>query len=507
MANPPSLSPRARLHALLVPWLVAAVALATLTVASGASAASRSHVKARWPDAVAKAGERLVVTGRVRPKAKRTVVLQRRTSDHWTKVRKERSTPKGRFALRVPSQKSGRAVYRVKVVRTPGLSRDVTRTQRIIVRRPQSERAGNRGTGSPASPSTGTTATVPATRAPATPATKTPSPTATPVPSPTATPVPSPTATPVPSRTVTQVPLAGAPFLPYSVGSYFRTPVAAGAVDAGLTASFRSFMASHPDQKGTPYPVLRGAGGNAWGTAYAEAGASDPVWRLTGAVPADVADLKTTGFRAPEWLGQVLTGTSDSPFVVLDRASGISVWGAKASVVGERLISVGAAGKFEHASNGLDKRNPGSDSDVNFRSRGAIPDAMVIRKDLVDYAVKTGGDLGHVLHLFFVETDTSKGHVTPMTGHESDKFGWGAEGQRLAVDPAVNLATRSCSPEALVIAKTLQRYGAYIGDNAGGASSFKLEQETSARPVWGGRLTTDSLKGCISWNDFVAVSG
>ena len=104
-------------------------------------------------------------------------------------------------------------------------------------------------------------------------------------------------------------------FLPYSVGSYFRTPVAAGAVDAGLTASFRSFMASHPDQKGTPYPVLRGAGGNAWGTAYAEAGASDPVWRLTGAVPADVADLKTTGFRAPEWLGQVLTGTSDSPFV------------------------------------------------------------------------------------------------------------------------------------------------------------------------------------------------
>ena len=332
-----------------------------------------------------------------------------------------------------------------------------------------------------------------------------PSPTATPAPSPTATPVPSPTATPVPSPTVTQVPLAGAPFLPYSVGSYFRTPVAAGAVDAGLTASFRSFMASHPDQKGTPYPVLRGAGGNAWGTAYAEAGASDPVWRLTGAVPADVADLKTTGFRAPEWLGQVLTGTSDSPFVVLDRASGISVWGAKASVVGERLISVGAAGKFEHASNGLDKRNPGSDSDVNFRSRGAIPDAMVIRKDLVDYAVKTGGDLGHVLHLFFVETDTSKGHVTPMTGHESDKFGWGAEGQRLAVDPAVNLATRSCSPEALVIAKTLQRYGAYIGDNAGGASSFKLEQETSARPVWGGRLTTDSLKGCISWNDFVAV--
>ena len=264
-------------------------------------------------------------------------------------------------------------------------------------------------------------------------------------------------------------------------------------------------MKAHPDQRGTAYPLIRGPGGNSWGTAYAEGSAADPVWRLTGSVPSEVAVLRTQGFHAPESFGSMLTGTSDSPFVVVDRASGWSVWGAKASVTGDHVISVGAAGLFVHASNGLDRRSPFSDSAVNFRSRGAIPDAMVIRKDLVSWGVAMGGDLGHVLHLFMVETDSSAGYVHPMVGYESGKYGWGAEGQRIAIDPGVDLTTRGLSPEALVIARTLQRYGAYLGDNAGGPTSLKAEQESAGHPVWDGRLTADALRG-LSWDDFVVVS-
>jgi len=210
------------------------------------------------------------------------------------------------------------------------------------------------------------------------------------------------------------------------------------------------------------------------------------------------------GFHAPEWFGDVLTGTSDSPFVVIDRAQGWSVWGAKSRVVGEHLIEVGAAGLFEHASNGLDRRNPASTSALNFRSRGAIPDAMVIRRDLVNRGVATGGDLGHVLHLFLVETDSAAGYQHPMVGAESDKHGWGAEGQRIAIDQTVDLTTRGLSPEALVIARTLQRYGAYIGDNSGGPSALKAEQENGVRSVWDGRLTADALKG-LTWDDFIVL--
>ena len=130
---------------------------------------------------------------------------------------------------------------------------------------------------------------------------------------------------------------------------------------------------------------------------------------------------------------------------------------------------------------------------------------MVIRRDLVSWGVASGGDLGHVLHLFMVETDSSAGHVHPMVGSESGKYGWGAEGQRIAIDPGIDLTTRGLSPEALVVARTLQRYGAYLGDNSGGPTALKAEQESAGRPVWVGRLPADSLRG-LSWEDFVVVS-
>ncbi len=293
------------------------------------------------------------------------------------------------------------------------------------------------------------------------------------------------------------------PFLPYSDSSFFKSTVAGAPVDAAATAAFRAFMAGHPDQAGTGYPVIRGVDGNKWGVVYSEADGSDPIWRLTGSVPSEVARLSSIGFHAPESFGARLTGTSDSPFVVVDRASGITVWGAKASTAGNHVLTVGAAGLFEHASNGLDRRNPRSDSALNFRSRGAIPDAMVIRRDLMDRAIATGGDLGHVLHLFFVETDSAAGFVHPMVGAESGKSGWGAEGQRLAVRPDADLS--GCSSQAAVIARTLQRHGTYLGDNAGGATSLKAEQDTAGGSVWGGTLHADELKGCISWADFVVV--
>jgi hypothetical protein len=330
---------------------------------------------------------------------------------------------------------------------------------------------------------------------------------------PTESPSPTSTGSATPSPTVTSgspgtdaapAPVAGGPYLPYTSGAFFRSSVLGAPVDQALTDRFRTFMATHPDQRGTPYPVIRGLGSNKWGTVYAEGRASDPVWRLTGRVPAPVSFLTTTGFRAPEWLGDALTGTSDSPFVVMDRASGLSVWAAKARPGPGRTIEVGAAGAYEHRSNGLDKRNPRSDSTVNYRSRGAIPDSMVIRRDRLDWAVANDTDLGYVLHLFLVETDTSAGHVSPMVGHESDKYGFGAEGTRIAIDPSIDLSKRGLSPAGLAVARTLQTRGAYIGDNSGSQTALKAEQETSAQPVWGNRLREDDLEG-VSWRDFVVI--
>lgn len=294
------------------------------------------------------------------------------------------------------------------------------------------------------------------------------------------------------------------PFLPYGADSYFRSKVAGAPVNKTATATFRRFMATHPEQKGIPHPLLRGLDGNTWGTAFARGFLRDPVWRLTGNVPREVADLATAGFHAPDWFGSTLTGTSDSPFVVLDRGRGQSVWGAKAVVVGPHTIQVGACGRFMHASNGLDRRNPLGNNDRNYRSRGAIPDAMVIRRALVDYGIANGTGLGHVLHMFLVETNSSAGFCHPMIGDEAEKYGWGAEGTRIAIAPDVNLTRRGLTPAGLVVARTLQQHGCYIGDNAGSGSGLKAQQASSTRDPWKGLLKANSLIG-LTWEDFVVL--
>ena len=93
-----------------------------------------------------------------------------------------------------------------------------------------------------------------------------------------------------------------------------------------------------------------------------------------------------------------------------------------------------------------------------------------------------------------------------MVGEESDKSGFGAEGERLAIDPSIDLTRRGLSPQGLVIARTLQRYGCYIGDNSGSSSALKAQQENAARPLWRRTLRADSLRR-ITWDDFVVLAG
>ena len=158
------------------------------------------------------------------------------------------------------------------------------------------------------------------------------------------------------------------PFVPYTSSSYFQSPIVGSgstsrtlvsgtAIDTTRTAAFRQFMRSHPDQKSYAYPRIAGTGSNRWGTAFAMGKASDPIWKLAGSVPPLCGTLATTGFHAPTWLGSLLTGTSDSPFCVVDLGSGFTVFGSKASLVGPRTISVSSAGITYHSSNGLHRKD------------------------------------------------------------------------------------------------------------------------------------------------------
>jgi hypothetical protein len=297
------------------------------------------------------------------------------------------------------------------------------------------------------------------------------------------------------------------PYLPYSPDSYFRSDVSGKEVDGEATQLFWEFMTSFPDQQGVPYPKMMGIGSNRWGTPFTRGKPGHPRWRvrqIDDSRNPQNAVLQTSGFRAPRWSPDVLTGTSDSPWCILDTASGFTVFLTRVRVVDEFLVDVGSAAVTYHDSNGLDHRNPRSDDRRNFSSRGRISDAMVVRRRLVDHGIKHGTDLGHVLHMFIVESSSAAGFRHPMVGHESDKYGFGAEGQRLAVRADVDLTRRDLSPAGLVIARTLQRRGCYIGDNSGSLTCFKAEQDGGRRHDWRSVLHEDSLRG-LRWDDFVVL--
>lgn len=299
----------------------------------------------------------------------------------------------------------------------------------------------------------------------------------------------------------------GAPFIPYTADSYFRSRVAGTAIDPARTSAFRTFMKAHPDQRKFAYPKITGVSGNQWGTTYHLSSAADPVWKLRGSLNAQTQILVTQGIHiADSVLARIPSGTQDRAMLVVDPVFGYSVFLTDCVPdYATHTIGTSSAGVTLHSSNGLDRRNPRSNDTRNFTSRGRISDAGVIRPDLLNYAVANNTGLGHVLQFWLVETLTTDGFRHPMVGMESSKYGFGAEGERVAIDPSVNLGARGLSGAALAVGRTLQDHGAYIGDNSGSSTMLKGAQATSSyNPYAGTNLGRDCLRG-ITWDDFIVL--
>ena len=295
------------------------------------------------------------------------------------------------------------------------------------------------------------------------------------------------------------------PFLPYDANSYFRRPHS-GDISRRRTEAFRKFMRTHPEQRHVDYPKITGLDGNEWGTTTHVGRSGEPVWKLANPRQ-ETRVLATRGFHMPDDVAaRIPTGTQDRPFLIVDPVFGYSVFCA--DVVPDRrtrTIKVSASAVFHHSSNGLDGRHPRSNDNRNYNSRGRIPDAMVIRPDLVRYGIENNTGLGHVLHMFFVETRTAAGFHHPMVGEESGKHGWGAEGDRIAIRPELDLRRRGLTGGALVVARTLQTHGAYLGDNSGSSTMLKGAQGTARyNPYAGTNIGPDCLKG-LTWDDFVVI--
>lgn len=296
------------------------------------------------------------------------------------------------------------------------------------------------------------------------------------------------------------------PFRPYTPDSFFKSRADRLPTDDARTQRFRDFMRTFPDQvKSGDWPKVNVSPD--WAMSYhleRKVGAASPVWRLVGgntSVP-QLRVLASQGFHMPDEVADTFpVSTADRPGLMIDRRFGYTAQFADAVPdKAARTIEVSNAEIMWHDSNGIDGRSKAVRGDPrNYTSRGRIIDAMVVRRDLLDWAVANGTGLGHVLHLFHVETEDAFCH--PMIAAEGQS-GFGAEGERIRIDPSVDLAARGLTGAALALARTLQQHGCYLGDNSGSGSQIKASQKSAYA---GTNLDTDCLRGKVRWDDFEVV--
>jgi hypothetical protein len=334
--------------------------------------------------------------------------------------------------------------------------------------------------------------------------------TVTPSSSPSVTPTATPTVTPAPTPTVTPTAPASTTGLPYKADSFYKSRVdgAGVPVDANLTAAMHTFMSTYDEQAKTTWPKINLNPGWSGHNYVHRAGDTAPVWKLSsntgGTSDARLNIVRTQGVHiADDVWDSVPTGTQDRLLVIQDHVLGYTV--QCADVAPNRTARTWTAtncGILWHTSNGLDYRNPESDDQRNFTSRGRIVDAMQVPRAELDKAIANGTGVGHVLHLFWVRTHQPHGFTHPMINDENEIGGWGGEGWRLRIKPSVNLVARGLTGATLALARTLQENGAYIGDNSGSTTQVKVGPPED---YVGTNLATDAFKGKLSWSDFEVV--
>jgi hypothetical protein len=245
--------------------------------------------------------------------------------------------------------------------------------------------------------------------------------------------------------------------------------------------------------------LITGLEGNPWGMPFFEATDADPTWPVSLEVEnPQVEPLLHEGLRAPYRTVTALTGTGDSPLVILDADRGYqaALW---QTVFDGSSFSATAASIYWADSNGLQPGDTNPDGDPRNRGhRGVAPSTMFVRRSQI-----ARRRIDHVLKVAI--PGTAEWHVRPMIRHEEGQGGLIGEGMRLRIRPDVDLATYELSRPALTIARALQRYGAIIGDNSGAESiALKVEQDTGQ---WAGvDLSADSLRS-IPFDDLVFVQG
>jgi hypothetical protein len=278
----------------------------------------------------------------------------------------------------------------------------------------------------------------------------------------------------------------GTAFRAFSPSSYWNTPLPKSAPADPRSGAMIRYL-----ERDSAYPYIRLVG------TESDGGWGEPIY---WALPTDsVYNVRSTRYSLPDEFkalripaGARPAATADGQMTIYDLTSGgvYKLWQARYDIATDRW-SAGGGSYYYLRSNGLHGSLAESDEPRNVGHRGNPPALHAVRFDEIQ-----AGSIDHVLKISI--NTPSVGHVWPMTGSDGDSSAPNAppQGARLRIKPEVDLARLDLSPAALVIARTLQKYGAIVGDSSGAPASLKLEntvQEGRGR-LWDGVLSVDSLQ-------------
>jgi hypothetical protein len=292
-----------------------------------------------------------------------------------------------------------------------------------------------------------------------------------------------------PNRPVQNVPSSVRSYRAFEANSWWNTPLPDNSPLDPAGTQILHYLRS-AKSSGLGCLTLAGAGNSPWGTPIYWAGPGDPSYDIQGIAksrPPELGSLRIPKSAEP-------ANNSDGTMIVYDRSKGYVAALTDASYDARNDSWTASGGTVTYLdSNGLNVNTGRSDDPRNTGNhRGNNGPTMAASWDQVKQ-----GAIRHVLKVA-VGPELADRYVFPMVGSDGGYTGTDPavppEGLRLRIKPSVDLSALHLAPEALIIARALQRYGFYIGDSSG-ATALKLENtKVEGRgQLW--HLSTDALCG------------
>ncbi len=289
-----------------------------------------------------------------------------------------------------------------------------------------------------------------------------------------------PAATPTPSAD-------GGPRLrAFSADSWWNAPLPVNAPTSPDAERTLAYMRSGRDAGGGCLS-LAGTEGNRWGQPVFWAKAGDPEFNVHVRTPSPRPE-ELKNLRIPQAAEAARTSDQAMTLFDLERGYVVAFTGARYQEARGTWRARGATVTYLD-SNGLNVGTGRSDDPRNIGShRGNNGATMMVRYDEV-----VRGDIGHVLKVSS-GPETSRHWVFPMVGSDGSSSDPDAprQGVRFRIKPSVDLDALDLHPQAQVIAVALQRFGMYLGDNAG-RTALKLEDTRAAGQGQAWRLSSTAL--------------